>query len=286
MDADAKRVTTPEELASRAMIGGRNLPLAIMVGVVLAGLAGAALLWHPLAFTAAVALLVGTGLIETSLVISVSARFQLPVLLVSAAVLIFGAYSWGHAGQMAGVVVLLVGAFVWQVADSDREDPLRRIALTLLFGLWVGFLGSFAVLLVAWSEAGVVGVVAVIGAAILADIGGYAFGVAFGRHKLAPSISPGKTWEGFVGAVVLATAGGIWLLPLLDSDLGWELGAIIGGACAVAAVIGDLAESLIKRDLGVKDLGRLLPGHGGILDRVDGILLALPVGYLLLELLY
>ncbi len=287
MSADPNQPASPDDgSSSRAVVGGRHLPLAIAVGVVLAGLFLGSLFWHPLAFTAVVALLVGLGLLESHRLLAPSVRLQLPVLLVSALILLFGAYEARHTGQMVGVVVLVLGAFVWQVLERDREDALRRLSVTLLFGLWTGFLGSFAVLLVTRAEAGVVAVLAVVGAAIFSDIGGYAFGVALGRNKLAPSISPGKTWEGFVGGVLLATLAGALLLPLLDAGFDWQLGAIIGAACALAAVLGDLLESLIKRDLGVKDLGGLLPGHGGILDRVDGILLALPVGYFLLELLY
>jgi phosphatidate cytidylyltransferase len=118
---------------------------------------------------------------------------------------------------------------------------------------------------------------------VLSDTGGYAFGVFLGKHAMAPSISPKKSWEGFAGSVFAAGVGGAVLLYLLF-DVGLAWGAIFGVAVSIAAVLGDLAESMIKRDLGVKDMSNLLPGHGGLMDRFDSILFALPTAYLLLSL--
>ncbi len=153
------------------------------------------------------------------------------------------------------------------------------MSTTVFFGLWVGFLGSFAVLLVQRPGVGPLAVMAVIGAAILSDIGGYAFGVTLGRHKLAPRVSPNKTWEGLLGGLLVATVAGAVVLPLFGDRFTPLIGAMIAGTAAIASVVGDLAESMVKRGFGVKDLGDVLPGHGGVLDRVDGILFALPVGY-------
>lgn len=275
------------ESSSRRIVGGRNLPVAIVVGVVLAALFLGALLWHPVAFAAIVAVLVCVAYLEIDRVLAPIGRpLQVPVLVVMSVVMLFGAFDSRHAGQAIGVLGLFLGALIWQLGDRDRSDVLGRLATTLFLGLWVGFLGSFAVLMVAHGEAGAIGVLAVIGAAILSDIGGYGFGVAFGRRKVAPTVSPNKTWEGLVGGLVLATVGAAIALPALDEGFTPAVGAIVGLACGLAAFLGDLLESAVKRDLGVKDLGGLLPGHGGVLDRVDGILVALPVGYFLLELLY
>jgi len=270
--------------SSRAVVGGRNLPVAIAVGLAMAGLFLASLFWHPVAFTVVVAILTSLAYVESHRVMKpIGAPLAVPVLIVGTLALLFGAFQARHTGQMIGVLVLFLGAVVWHLAERNRDDVVRRLSLNLLFGLWVGFLASFAILLVERSAAGPIGVLAVIGAAILTDIGGYGFGVAFGRHKIAPTISPNKSWEGLIGGLVVATVGGAFVLPLLDPRFGWELGIAVALACGLASFVGDLTESLIKRDLGVKDLGDLLPGHGGILDRVDGILVALPVGYFLLE---
>jgi phosphatidate cytidylyltransferase len=276
-----------EATSSRGVVGGRNLPVAIAVGVVMAGLFLVTLFWHPVTFAVVVGILVCVAYLEVDRVLrTVGTRLQVPVLIVSTLAMLFGAFDARHAGQMVGVLVLFLGAVVWQLADRDRSNILERLAVTVLFGLWVGFLASFAILLVARTDAAAMGVLAVIGSAILSDIGGYAFGVAFGRHKVAPTVSPNKTWEGLIGGLVLSTAGAALALPLLDERYTWLLAAAIGFACGLASFVGDLLESLIKRDLGGKDLGGLLPGHGGVLDRVDGILVALPVGYLLLHFLY
>ena len=119
---------------------------------------------------------------------------------------------------------------------------------------------------------------------VLSDTGGYIAGSMFGRHPMAPTVSPKKSWEGLAGSMVAAAVGGaIMLRVLFDVSLWW--GAVFGAAVAVAAVVGDLGESMIKRDLGVKDMSRLLPGHGGIMDRLDSIVLAAPTAYVLLLVL-
>jgi phosphatidate cytidylyltransferase len=270
----------------RRVVGGRDLPVAIGVGLALAALFLGTLFWHPAAFTVVVAALTAVAYVEANRVLrEVGHRLEVPVLVVATLVMLFGAYQARHAGQAVGVAVLLVGGVVWLLADPGRRDVVRRLADTTLFGLWVGFLASFAVLLVSRPTNGAIAVLAVIGAATLTDIGGYAFGVPFGRHKVAPNISPSKSWEGLAGGLVVAVAGGAGILPLLDPSFTPATGAVLAVACGLAAFAGDLMESMLKRELGVKDLGSVLPGHGGILDRVDGILFALPVGFYAVELL-
>lgn len=283
---DAEDHTAGGAASSRAIVGGRNLPVAIVVGVVLAALFLGSLVWDPIAFTGVVALVMVVATLESHRVLrAVGHPLQVPVLLAATLVMLFGTYRLGYTGQVAGVLVLLVGAIVWPLVSGPRTAVVDQVATTVFFGLWVTFLGSFAVLLVLRPGFGNWAVLAVIGAAILSDIGGYAFGVTFGRHKLAPQVSPNKSWEGLIGGLVLATTVGAAVLPVVDPAFTAVLGGVIAGGAAVASVVGDLAESLIKRDLGVKDLGDVLPGHGGILDRIDGILIALPVGYVLVALL-
>lgn len=276
----------PTPATGRRMVGGRNLPLAIAVGVVLAVLFVGSLLWHPIAFAAVVAALTCVAYVESGRVLAtVGLKLEVAVAILATLVMLFGAYEARHAGQAVGVGVLVVGGILSQLSDNQRADVVRTLGVTMLFGLWVGFLASFAVLLVNRPSGGVLAVFAVILAAILNDVGGYAFGVAFGRHKVAPSVSPNKSWEGLVGGLALAVVVLALVLPALDETFTWTIGAVVGAACGIASFIGDLAESMFKRDLGVKDLGDVLPGHGGVLDRVDGILLALPVGYFVIELL-
>ena len=107
---------------------------------------------------------------------------------------------------------------------------------------------------------------------MLSDIGGYAAGVLFGKHPMAPSVSPKKSWEGFAGSVVACVVGGVALVVRWLLDGPWWAGVVLGAVAAVGATLGDLCESMIKRDLGIKDMGSILPGHGGLMDRLDSLL--------------
>ncbi|MEX0650651.1 MAG: phosphatidate cytidylyltransferase, partial [Actinomycetota bacterium] len=131
------------------MVGGRDLPLAIGVGVLLAGIFLGSLFWHPVAFSLVVAVLVGLACVEAGRTLrTVGVQLDVPVLLVASAVMLFGAYQARHAGQAVGVGVLFVGAVLWQLSDPGRRDVVGRLASTVMFGLWVGFFASFAVLLI------------------------------------------------------------------------------------------------------------------------------------------
>jgi phosphatidate cytidylyltransferase len=275
-----------ERKRERGEVGGRNLPVAIAVGVVLATVLIGSVYWHPAAFTVVIAILLTVACVEASRVLRpIGVQLEVPVLLVASAVMLLGAYQARHAGQAVGVAVLFIGGVLWQVSDPQRREVVRTLAATVMFGLWLGFLASFGVLLITRPEAAAAATIGVIGAAVVADIGAYAFGVAFGRRRIAPSISPNKTWEGFLGGLLVATVAGVIVLPLLSDRFSLLDGAILALVCGGAGFLGDLVESMFKRDLGVKDLGDLLPGHGGVLDRVDGILFALPVGFYTVELL-
>lgn len=292
-DADQPSDGTPPQAkapadkgARRRMVGGRDLPLAIVVGLGLLGLVGTSLWWHPWAFIAVIGLLTTVAYAEVRRVLqSVELSLDVGVASVATLVMLAGALHARQTGQLVGVLVLIVGSFLWHLADPVRDRVVRSVGMTVLFGLWVGFLASHAALLVGRPTGGVELIIAVGGAAVLMDTGGYVVGVALGRRPVAPSISPNKTWEGLVGGMMFVAAGGAFGLPLLDGPFDAMTGLIVALACGLAAFIGDLVESMVKRDLGIKDLGRVLPGHGGILDRVDGILWALPVGYYVVEML-
>ena len=149
--------------------------------------------------------------------------------------------------------------------------------------LYVPFLAGFA-LLMARAEDGAERVVVFVLVTVASDIGGYAAGVILGRHPMAPSVSPKKSWEGFLGSAgACAVVGALSVALLLAGP--WWAGVVIGLAAVLTATLGDLGESMIKRDLGIKDMGSLLPGHGGVLDRLDSLLPTAPVVYLLLALL-
>lgn len=282
--AGAARPSVPDDdtaPGSPREVGGRDLPIAIAVGVALAAVFLGSIFWHPLAFTIVVAAFVVIASIEAAAELRrrIGMSTGVPAMVLGGVVTVFGAYRSQHAGQAAGVLVLFVGAILWLLADPDRRDVVANLTMTVLLGIWLGFLGSFGVLLVNRPEDGVVAVLGVIGAAIFGDIGGYAVGVAVGRTKIAPSVSPNKSLEGLLGGIVVASLLAAVVLPRFG-DLFTPLTAVVVAVVSVlAGFLGDLAESMVKRDLGVKDLGNVLPGHGGILDRVDGILMAMPVGF-------
>jgi phosphatidate cytidylyltransferase len=284
----AEPSTTPEDpAASQArLVGGRNLGTAIVSGVLLAALFLGTLFWHPLAFTLVIAGFVMVAGIEVGAVLRREGiPIAVPPLLVGGAVTVLGAYRSGHAGQAVGVFVIFLATVVWLLADPHRKDVVRTLTMTVLVGVWTGFLASFGVLLITRpSEASIV-TLGVIGAAIFGDIGGYAFGVRFGRRRIAPSISPKKSLEGLLGGLVVSSLLAAIILPAAGDLFSPASAVVLAVACVLAGLLGDLTESMIKRDLGVKDLGAILPGHGGVLDRVDGILMALPVGFFVVELL-
>lgn len=270
---------------SRGMVGGRNLPVAIAVGVVLATVFLLSLFWRVEAFTLVILVLVCIASLEVTRVLrSVEVRVLLVPLLLGVVTSVVGGLLLGAAGQALGMAVLLVVAFLWLLTDGQRRDVTATLGVTTFFGLWIGLFASYAPRLADRADGAVV-VLAVVGAVILTDIGGYAFGVPFGRHKVAPSVSPGKSWEGLLGGLALATVLAVLVLPRLEGAFTPVSAAVVALAAGAAGFVGDLVQSMVKRDLGVKDLGDVLPGHGGVLDRVDGILFALPVGFYGLALL-
>lgn len=267
-------------------VAGRNLPVAIVVGVVLGALFIVSIFTSPLAFTVVVAGFVLVGAIEaTAELRRVGLPSAAPVVITSGMVTVFGAYRSQHAGQVAGMLVLFLGAVGWLLADPRRRDVVHNLAMTVMLGIWLGLLGSFAVLLAVRPEDGPVAVLAVIGAAVFGDIGGYAVGVAVGRTKIAPTVSPNKSLEGLVGGLVVATGLAALVLPRVGTLFTPATAAAVAAVCVLAGFVGDLTESMVKRDLGIKDFGSLLPGHGGVLDRLDGVLVALPVGFFAIVLL-
>lgn len=264
---------------------GRDLRAAVVVGVALLAALVGALAGPPWLLAAVVLVLLGAGLVETGGVMAGAGRpVDVDVLVVVAAAAVAGALLADERGLLVAVALLPVAALLRGVLRGGGDGVLDRVGRTVLLGAWVVGLGAHAVLL-RGGDGGTTAVLAVVGVVAVADTAAYAVGSRLGRRPLAPRISPNKTVEGVVAGVVAAGLLGAVALPavaLLGDPLRAAAFAVL---VAAAGVLGDLAESMLKRDLGVKDLGRALPGHGGVLDRVDALLLALPVGYHLLALL-
>jgi phosphatidate cytidylyltransferase len=203
---------------------------------------------------------------------------RLPLLAGTAAIVVC-AYLGGVPGLAVGYAATVLAIVFWRLL-AGPQSCVRDISAGVWIATYVPFLGGFAALMFAQSH-GADRIVVFVATTICSDIGGYAAGVLLGRHLMAEQISPKKTWEGFGGSVVACLLCGWlmgnWLLGMRP----WQ-GLVLGAAVVVVATMGDLAESAVKRDLGVKDLGRLLPGHGGFMDRLDSLLPVAPVAYVLL----
>ena len=269
-----------QRVAPKTPRAGRNLPAAIAVGLTLAGLVVGSLIVAKEAFLAIVAIAVCVGVWElrTSLA---QANIHVPLVpsLVGTVSMLGSAY-WGGAQALAVTLGLTcVGVLLWRVADGVR-DAVRDITGGMFVALYPSFLAGFCALLLAAPD-GKARVFVFILVTVLSDIGGYVFGVLWGRHPMAPSVSPKKSWEGFTGSVLACMTGAAIAIHFaLDGP--WWSGLVMGAAVAVGATVGDLTESTIKRDLGIKDMSNILPGHGGIMDRLDSLIVTAPLSWALL----
>jgi phosphatidate cytidylyltransferase len=254
--------------------------MAIAVGVLLGTAVIASLyVWRPAFVLLAAAAIAGAIWEMTRAVEPVEARPPLVPLLVGGPAIVGLAWFAGLEAMVLGLVLTVVAVLVWRLGEGPVGYQ-RDVTFATLIITYVAFLAGFAVLLVKPDD-GAVRVTITLAAAVLSDVGGYAMGALFGRHPMAPTVSPKKSWEGFAGSVSASAVGSAIMLALM-LGLPWWQGVLFGIGIALAATLGDLGESLMKRDLGIKDMGRLLPGHGGLMDRLDSLLLAVPTGYLLL----
>lgn len=271
---------TPDSTHGRA---GRNLPAAIGVGVGLGAMIIASLFWRKELFIAVVVLALGVGLWELGRAFAkanIVIPF-LPVLTGGSLMLVSAAYGQMETSAIA-MALAVIATLVWRL--SDGPDGFVRDASGGLFALSYLYLMGTFVMLMLFEADGPMRVIAFLVATIASDVGGYAAGVLFGRHPMAPTISPKKSWEGFAGSLLVGVGMGIvTVVYLLHGP--WWVGILLGIAGAVMATLGDLAESLIKRDLGIKDMGDLLPGHGGLMDRLDSLIAVAPVAWLILNYL-
>jgi phosphatidate cytidylyltransferase len=270
----------PVPPAQRSGRAGRDLPAAVGVALVLGAVILLSLYLWKVAFVGVVVIAVVLGLWELSNALATS-RVSVPLVpvLLGAVAMLVAAYAGGSEPLLVALAITVLGVMVWRLLEPP-QGSVGDVTAGVFSALYVPFLAGFAVLLLRQDD-GADRVVVFIILVVLSDVGGYAAGVLLGRHPMAPSVSPKKSWEGFAGSTVFATVGGAVVVPLLVDGTPVE-GLVIGLAVMVAATLGDLGESMIKRDLGIKDMGSVLPGHGGVMDRLDSLLPAAPVAYLLL----
>jgi phosphatidate cytidylyltransferase len=281
VETSEQQSTVPAITLTGRSRAGRDLGAAIAVGLGLGAVVIATLVLYRPGFVIVVGLAVVISLWE--LVKALEARDARPPvvpLLVGAVSMLALTYVRGTDGLVISFMLTVLACVVWRLADGAR-GYFRDISTTVFIVTYVPLLASFAVLLVV-PEDGVARVFAFIVTVVCSDVGGYAAGVLLGRHVMATSISPKKTWEGFAGSAALSALAGALFLELALDGVWWQ-GVLYGLAIAAAATLGDLGESMIKRDLGVKDMGSLLPGHGGLMDRMDSLLPSAAVAWILLS---
>lgn len=274
----------------RKVRAGRNLPAAILVGLVLTGIFVASLTWWLPGFVILATTLIGLAAVEVHQALKrVEMTSAILVIEVGLVAMMAGGYVVTRRAPEFASTFLLVCLGLMVLASFLVRLPrgakgfVKDTAASMLTIAYLPLMGTFVSLLVADAN-GALRALMWLGTVICSDTGGYIAGVLFGRHQMAPAISPKKTWEGFGGSVLLGGAFAA-LVGTLLLGISWWVGALIGVALVGAAIVGDLVESLIKRDLGVKDMGSFLPGHGGVTDRIDAMVLSAPVAWILMHFL-
>jgi phosphatidate cytidylyltransferase len=277
-DSAAGAEQAPADKTSRA---GRNLSAAVAVGLALGALIVVPLYTQRVLFIPVVAAAVSVGLWELSRALrTVGITVPVAPVVAGGVAMLVLAYVRGAEAAVVALFLSVLATLLWRMLEGG-PGLIKDVAASIMALLYIPFLASFAALLTA-PEDGHRRVTLFIATAVCSDVGGYAAGVLAGRHPLAPSVSPKKSWEGLGGSVLAcAVCGAILMATLLHED--WWKGAVFGLAVCLAATLGDLGESMIKRDLGIKDMGSLLPGHGGIMDRLDSVLVVAPVAWLLIS---
>jgi phosphatidate cytidylyltransferase len=271
---------------------GRNLPAAITSAVVLVALIIVTLVVWKTLFMVVVAAAVLVAMWELHRGFAAK-DIDLPEqpLMAGGVIMVVVAYFYGAPALVTATAVTALVTMLW-LLHRGVSGYVQNASASVFALIYVPFLGSFVALLLREGgaihfdgiDAGVKGIFTFIAVTAASDIGGYIAGVLFGRHQMAPVISPKKSWEGFAGSVVFCVAVGVAMIVwVLDAD--WWVGVLLGLIAVVMATLGDLCESVIKRDLGIKDMSQVIPGHGGLMDRLDSLLATIAPIWLLLHYL-
>jgi phosphatidate cytidylyltransferase len=257
---------------------------AIAVGVGMGAVILASLLIERHWFVAVLALSTAVATVELSGALRRGAEIAvpLPVLLVGGQAMVWLSWPFGLRGLAIAFAGTALAALLWRMRAGSAHF-VRDVTAGIFTAAYVPLFCSFATLMTV-SPDGLGRVLTFLLCVVASDVGGYAAGVVAGRHPMAPTISPKKSWEGFAGSQVAGMAAGVLCVVFLMHGPWWA-GVITGAVLVVSATLGDLVESLIKRDLGIKDMGHLLPGHGGLMDRLDSLLPTAVVAWAVLGLL-
>ena len=284
---------TIQQRAKKTSRAGRDLPAAIAVGGSIGGVLIVTLLFAPRYWVliVAAAILVASHEVVRRLR---EAGYLIPVipLLVGGQVTVWLTWPFHSAGALAGFGAMVVVCMIWRLfmRDNSRHDGvaestnyLRDASATIFLAAWVPLFASFGAMLV-YPKDGPGRVFCLMLTVVASDVGGYAVGVLLGKHPMVPAISPKKSWEGLAGSLVCGITAAILSATFLAGKSLW-IGALLGLVLVLTCTLGDLVESQVKRDLGIKDMGRLLPGHGGLMDRLDGVLPSAVAAWIVLTLL-
>lgn len=269
---------------------GRDLKAAIASAVVLLSAIAASLAFWKTAFIVIVAIAVVVAVWELRKGM-LAKDIDLPEqpLMIGGVVMVVVAYVYGAAALVTATAVTALVIMLW-LLRRGVDGYVKNATASVFTLVYLPFLGSFVALMLSEGgldgggidDDGVKGILVFILVTIASDTGGYIAGVLFGKHPMAPVISPKKSWEGFAGSTIATVAVG-WLLVVHMLDGEWWIGVCLGLIAVVMATLGDLCESVIKRDLGIKDMSQVIPGHGGLMDRLDSLLATIAPIWLLLH---
>ncbi len=259
---------------------GRNLPVALAVGLGLGALAIGTLLFVKIAFLVMVAVIVGVAFWELDHVLRAHDIRLMVIPIAAGGVVMYSLAYWRGADAVLVTLGIAFGLVLAWRLPGGTSGYVRDITASVFSLVYLPLMATFVSLMLAQGN-GAHRVLVFLIIVVCSDTGAYFAGILFGRHLLAPAISPKKTWEGLAGSVIAClAAGAVGFVYLLHGAV-WS-GLVLGAATAGAATLGDLVESTIKRDLDTKDMSSILPGHGGVLDRIDAMLLVAPVAWLLM----
>lgn len=281
-----------EHLPKPKNSAGRDLKAAVSVGVGLGALVLLCIFVIPFGWYPLVAVAVGLATWEVSARLSEHGYLvNRTLLLLGGQLMVWMSWPFGTKGlvsaYVASVLLIMFGRLFHHGRNSAPKNYLRDMSIAIFVLTWIPLFGSFAAMLSLFETDSVPGayfIVTFMLCVIASDTGGYIAGVMFGSHPMAPAVSPKKSWEGFAGSVIGGMlVGGLTVTLLLQFH--WWWGAVLGFLLVICATLGDLVESQFKRELGIKDMSAMLPGHGGIMDRLDGMLPSAMVTWLLLSLI-
>lgn len=267
---------------------GRNLPVAIGVGIGLGALVIFAMWAGQLAWYLVVSAAVAVAMWEVLTRLR-EHSYHLPrtLMILGGQAMVWSSWPLETKGLMAVYVISVLALMFGRLFHNGRHRPpinyLRDMSVGVFVLTWIPMFGSFAAMLSATSQ-GAATILVFMLCVVASDTGGYITGVMFGSHPMAPAVSPKKSWEGFAGSIVFGMVTGALSIHFLLEREAW-VGAIMGLGLVVCASLGDLVESQFKRELGIKDMSNILPGHGGLMDRLDGMLPAAMVTWVAISFL-